>query len=177
MTAPSRADEAQQLLGAAERDRVVFTILTRDAQAPAEIALFLAQQALEKSIKAVLAARSVVFRRTHDLLLEALALAAGLTLPVSHDLLARLGPYAVEFRHLGATVVPAVSLVEAADAANALRDWAAAVVLTAVRCCASRCRRSATRRLSSTYPTSRPMRSRALHKQRVWQACLGPGST
>lgn len=92
MTAPSRADEAQQLLGAAERYRVVFTILTRDAQAPAEIALFLAQQALEKSIKAVLAARSVVFRRTHDLLLESLALAAGLTLPVSHDLLARLGP-------------------------------------------------------------------------------------
>lgn len=132
MTAPSRADEAQQLLAAAERDRVAFTILTRDAQAPAEIALFLAQQALEKGIKAVLAARGVVFRRTHDLLLlESLALAAGLTLPVSHDLLARLGPYAVEFRYLGAAVVPVVSLVEAADAADALRDWAAAVVLTA----------------------------------------------
>ena len=110
---------------------MAFTILARDAQAPAEIALFLAQQALEKGIKAVLAARGVVFRRTHDLLLlESLALAASLTLPVSHDLLARLGPYAVEFRYLGAAV-PAVSLAEAAAAADALLDWAAAVVLAA----------------------------------------------
>jgi len=68
MTVPSRADEAQRLLAAAELDRVTFTILARDAQAPAEIALFLAQQALEKGIKAVLAARGVVFRRTHDLI-------------------------------------------------------------------------------------------------------------
>ena len=131
MTVPSRADEAQQLLAAAARDRVAFTILARDAEAPAEIALFLAQQALEKGIKAVLAARGVVFRRTHDLLLlESLALDAGLTLPVSHDLLARLGPYAVEFRYLGAAV-PAVSLAEAAAAADALLDWASAAVLAA----------------------------------------------
>ena len=131
MTAPSRAEEAKQLLAAAERDRVAFTILARDAQAPAEITLFLAQQALEKGSKAVLAAQGVVFRRTHDLLLlESLALAAGLPLPVSHDLLARLGPYAVEFRYLGAAV-PAVSLAEAGAAAEALLDWAAAVVLAA----------------------------------------------
>lgn len=58
MTAPSGAEEAKQLLAAAERDRVAFTILARDAQAPAEITLFLAQQALEKGSKAVLAARS-----------------------------------------------------------------------------------------------------------------------
>lgn len=131
MTAASPADEAQQLLAAAERDRLAFTILARDVQAPTEIALFLAQQALEKGIKAVLAVRGVVFRRTHDLLLlESLALAAGLPLPVSHDLLARLGPYAVEFRYMGAAV-PAVSLAEAAAAAYALLDWATAVVLAA----------------------------------------------
>ena len=99
MTANARPDEAEQLLAAAERDRRALVILSRDPQAPAEIALFLAQQALEKCIKAVLAMHGVVYRRTHDLLLlKSLAGEAKLTLPVAHDLLARISPYAVEFR-------------------------------------------------------------------------------
>ncbi len=78
MTPNSRPDEAQALLAAAARDRLALNILARDAQAPVEIALFLAQQALEKAIKAVLALHDVVYRRTHDLLLlEALARDAG----------------------------------------------------------------------------------------------------
>lgn len=87
------------MLAAAERDRRALVILSRDPQAPAEIALFLAQQVLEECVKAVLATKGVVYRRTHDLLLlESLASDAGLTLPVGHDLLPRIGPYAVEFR-------------------------------------------------------------------------------
>ena len=50
MTPNSRPDEAQALLAAAARDRLALDILARDAQALAEIALFLAQQALEKAI-------------------------------------------------------------------------------------------------------------------------------
>lgn len=125
MTPNSRPDEAQALLAAAARDRLALDILARDAQAPAEIALFLAQQALEKAIKAVLALHGVVYRRTHDLLLEALARDAGLVLPVAHDLLARLGPYAVEFRYQ-APAAPAVSLAEAQAAVRAVLDWARA---------------------------------------------------
>lgn len=88
MTPNSRPDEAQALLAAAARDRLALDILARDAQAPAEIALFLAQQTLEKAIKAVLALHGVVYRRTHDLLLlEALARDAGVALPVAHFLL------------------------------------------------------------------------------------------
>jgi HEPN domain-containing protein len=132
MTASARPDEARQLLAAAARDRQALVILSRDPQAPAEIALFLAQQALEKCIKAVLAMKGLVYRRTHDLLLlESLASEAGLTLPVGHDLLARIGPYAVEFRYLG-TAAPAVSLVDALGAVDAAMSWSAAIVDTIV---------------------------------------------
>lgn len=128
MTAKARPDEAEQLLAAAERDRRALVILSRDPQAPAEIALFLAQQALEKCIKAGLAIHGVVYRRTHDLLLlKSLASEAKLTLPVAHDLLARISPYAVEFRYLGSSA-PTVSLLEAQAAVDAAISWATAAV-------------------------------------------------
>ncbi len=63
--------------------------------------------------------QGVVYGRTHDLLLlETLARDAGLTLPIEHDLLARLGPYAVDFRHLG-SAAPKVSLSDAQAAVSA----------------------------------------------------------
>ena len=128
MTVNARLDEAGQLLAAAERDRRALVILSRDPEAPAEIALFLAQQALEKCIKAVLAIHGIVYRRTHDLLLlESLARDAALTLPVAHDLLARISPYAVEFRYLGSSA-PAVSLMEAQAAVDGAISWSTAAV-------------------------------------------------
>jgi hypothetical protein len=127
MTANVRLDEAKELLAAASRDQRALTILSRDPAAPTEIALFLGQQAIEKCIKAVLAMSAVVYRRTHDLLLlESLAIGAGVSLPVSHDLLARIGPYAVEFRYLGSSA-PVVSLAEAQVAAGAAIAWATAI--------------------------------------------------
>ena len=124
MTLNSQPDEARELLAAAKRDQHALVILSRDAQAPAEIALFLAQQAIEKAIKSVFAMHGVVYRRTHDLLLLAtLATEAGITLPVNHDLLARLGPYAVEFRYVG-QVAPDVSLAEALVAVDESISWA-----------------------------------------------------
>jgi hypothetical protein len=123
MTANPQPDEARQLLAAARRDQHALVILTRDPQAPVEIALFLAQQAAEKAIKSVLAMHGVVYRRTHDLLLlAALATEAGIALPVNRDLLARLGPYAVEFRYVG-QAAPDVSLAEALIAVDELISW------------------------------------------------------
>jgi hypothetical protein len=76
----------------------------------------------------VLAMRGLVYRRTHDLLLlESLARDAGLALPVGHELLARIGPYAVEFRHLG-SMAPAVSVFEAQVAVDATLAWSEAIV-------------------------------------------------
>ncbi|MTW22436.1 HEPN domain-containing protein [Allochromatium palmeri] len=71
-----RLDEAAQLLAAGDRDRLAFRILNRDPNAPEEILLFHAQQAAEKFIKAVLAVHGIVYRRTHDLLRAAHAVAA-----------------------------------------------------------------------------------------------------
>ena len=117
-------DEAGQLLGAAERDVVAFQILAANAAAPPEIVLFHAQQA-------VFAAQGLVYRRTHDLLLLwQTANEQGVAIPAEFDLLARLGPYAVEFRYLGAAV-PDVSIIEAEALIAKLRSWAAAHVVKA----------------------------------------------
>lgn len=126
MTSP--AEQALELLAAADRDRVAFRILHRDREAPVEVLLFHAQQALEKGLKAVLVAQGVVFARTHDLLNLADQLTAcAIEIPVARDILARLGPYAVEFRYLGVRA-PEVSPDEAADATDLVLVWARAVV-------------------------------------------------
>jgi HEPN domain-containing protein len=116
-------EEAAQLLNAAERDRTAFRILSRDAEAPNEIVLFHAQQAAEKSIKAALAAQGIVYRRTHDLVeLRSLAEQNGLTIPGDHQLLVRLGPYAVELRYFG-VLAPEVSRAEAEALIDVLLAW------------------------------------------------------
>ncbi len=126
-TLPS-IDEARQLLGAAARDQQALQILARDRSSPVEVALFLAQQSIEKCLKAALSVRGAVLRRTHDLLLlETLAQEHGLVLPVAHDLLARLGPYAVQSRYLAA-VVPTVTLAEALGASQVCLAWASGLL-------------------------------------------------
>jgi HEPN domain-containing protein len=120
----SRLDEALHLLAAGARDRTAFQILRRDADSPAEIMLFLAQQAAEKSIKAVLCIQGLTYRRTHDLSeLHALAAANGIAIPVARELLMRLGPYAVEHRYLSVGA-PDVALGDAATAIESLLNWA-----------------------------------------------------
>jgi len=116
-------EQAAELLAAAHRDRTTFRILRRDEESPLEVMLFHAQQALEKSIKAVLVCHGVIFRRTHDLLeLAGLADTSGIALPLARDLLLRLGPYAVEFRYLGVNA-PDVSVVEAEAAIESAVMW------------------------------------------------------
>lgn len=124
-------DEAAQLLGAGERDRTGFRILNRDAEAPEEIVLFHAQQAAEKFIKSALASHGVVYRRTHDLFeLWNVATQNSLIIPADPGLLARLGPYAVEFRYLG-ILAPTVSRTEAEALIETLREWARQVIAKA----------------------------------------------
>ena len=97
MSAPD--EQAAELFAAAQRDGVTYRILRRDSEAPLETMMFHAQQVAEKTIKAVLVQRGIIFRRTHDLIeLLDLATAHAIEVPVVRDLLVRLGPYAVEFR-------------------------------------------------------------------------------
>lgn len=122
------AEQALELLAAAARDEITFRILRKASDAPAETTLFHAQQAIEKGLKAALVSAGVVFRRTHDLLeLLDLASTENLVVPVERALLARLAPYAVEFRYLG-VVAPKVSLDEAESGINALMAWVRSMV-------------------------------------------------
>lgn len=116
-------EQAEHLLTAGQRDQTAVRILRRDPESPVEITLFHAQQAAEKYIKAVLALRGIIFRRTHDLVeLNELAIQNGITVPVDRELLMRLSPYAVEFRYLG-VAAPEVAIEEAETAIQTLLIW------------------------------------------------------
>ena len=92
---------AKMLYRIALRDRRAFDLLlVRGTSEDFPSAAFHAQQAVEKAMKAVLAARGVETSRTHDLMsLGKAVLDAGLPLPVSESDLLRLTPYAVGFRY------------------------------------------------------------------------------
>ena len=96
----SRIDLARHFLALAERDLRAFQKLVDDPDVDEATVGFLAQQAVEKCLKAVLARHDRPFRRTHDLveLLDILA-DAGAPLPPHADTLDELTPYAVEFRY------------------------------------------------------------------------------
>lgn len=121
----SHDEQANALFEAAQRDHQTFRILLRDPESPLETTLFHAQQALEKGLKSVLVSAGILFPRTHDLLeLFDLASANELLVPVARDLMARLGPYAVEFRYLGVKA-PDVERQEASEAVKCLMTWVA----------------------------------------------------
>ncbi len=93
-------EEAQRSLKVADRDITAFNILNEDPDAHDSVVNFHAQQAVEKSLKAVLYAYQIEFERTHDLVKLAQLLAhSGLVLPVSDDQLRLLNPFAVTFRY------------------------------------------------------------------------------
>ena len=56
----------ERALRMADRDIKVFDILVEEPEAHLSIVLFHAQQAVEKSLKAVLFSRQIEFRRTHN---------------------------------------------------------------------------------------------------------------
>jgi HEPN domain-containing protein len=93
-------EEAWRALRLADRDIRVFDILMEEPEAHLSIVLFHAQQAVEKSLKAVLFSRQIEFRRTHDLTeLAELLRQEGVEMPVADDSLERLNPFAVTFRY------------------------------------------------------------------------------
>jgi HEPN domain-containing protein len=94
------ASLAEMLLVAAGRDRQAFGKLAEDPGLHDSLAGFHAQQAVEKSLKAVLAQAEIPFRRTHDIaeLLDLLE-DKGIPPPPHADRLDELNPYAVEMRY------------------------------------------------------------------------------
>lgn len=117
-------EEARQLLKAGERDRISFQLLQQTGRAPHETLGFLAQQACEKFIKAMMVLNSISVVRTHDLeYLVELAQAGGLIVPIPVHLLRQLNPYAVAFRY-ESSEQEWLSETEAANMVEALYRWA-----------------------------------------------------
>ena len=91
---------AQVLLQKGRQDQYVMNRLLEDQSIPDEVIGFHAQQAVEKSIKAVLAHRSIKYRWTHQLdELADLLDDSGISYPPELSEAVELTPYAVELRY------------------------------------------------------------------------------
>ena len=127
-------EEAERALRLADRDATVFEILAAEPEAHLSIVLFHAQQAIEKSLKAVLFSRRIEFRRTHNLAeLAHLLREGGIEVPVGDHLLERMTPYAVTFRYDDLDI-ELMTRLEGASLVAALREWAGAQVSAAAQC-------------------------------------------
>ena len=117
-------EEAKRLLRLARRDQETFDLLLPLAQANLAALGFHAQQATEKSLKAIATLRGIEVRRTHDLVaLGQAILDDGGTLPLPTDDLRRLNPFAVEFRY-NDEVMPIITREELNSLLRTLLDWA-----------------------------------------------------
>lgn len=117
-------EEARLLLRKAREDANAVEKLARDADIADAIAGFHAQQAVEKALKAVLAASGDDFPWTHDLryLIERLN-DLGMPLPPSLREVHVLAPWAVEFRY-GETIDDSLDRERAVALVIEAIEWA-----------------------------------------------------
>jgi HEPN domain-containing protein len=100
LPARSSRDLADVLLRRAQDDATAVAEFGANQRIADSVIGLHAQQAIEKSLKAVMAVREVVVPRTHDLDLLAERIEAdGLQLPVERDRLAELTAYAGPLRY------------------------------------------------------------------------------
>jgi HEPN domain-containing protein len=121
-------DLPETLLGLARDDEFAARSLLPVEGVADAILGFHAQQAVEKALKAALAARGVAFPYTHDLdgLLE-LCESSGLEVPPALEGVDRLAPYGVHMRY-GASHAQGLDREQALQWADAAIDWAQSVV-------------------------------------------------
>lgn len=112
------------LLASAQQDLAACKLLACSAGIGDAMVGFHAQQSIEKSLKAVLSAHMIEFRRTHDLIsLLDLLQDHKLPAPPQADWLDELNPYAVEARY--GTIDPeGLDRARALQAAEQVFDWA-----------------------------------------------------
>jgi HEPN domain-containing protein len=122
------ADVPQVLLGLARDDELAAKSLLSVEGVTDAILGFHAQQAVEKSLKAVLAFREVEFPFTHDLdgLLE-LCQGHGVEVPEELSDVDRLSPYGVQLRY-GAIQPSILDRGEALRWAASAIDWATSII-------------------------------------------------
>ena len=93
-------EHAELLLHKAEQDEFALEKLISDPASPDEIIGFHAQQAIEKTLKAVLTNSAIYYGRTHNLgVLLDLLRANIISFPRNSRKSRRLTPFAVDFRY------------------------------------------------------------------------------
>lgn len=120
-------EEAERLLRLARRDFQAFAILGPHRRRRLHPSAFTPSNAPKKALKAVLTARQVYFRYTHDLEeLTRLLTGAGISPPLATVEFQRLTPSAVELRYDEG--VPLLTREEAGQIATRTLAWAETIV-------------------------------------------------
>jgi len=121
-------EEAVRSLRMADKDMAVFDYIKNAPGIALSSVCFHAQQAVEKSLKAVLYAHAIEFGRTHDLShLSRLLSDADVAPPIPTGELQKLSPYAVVFRY-DDTDIEIITREQAGQIAHDIRAWAGAVI-------------------------------------------------
>lgn len=120
-------DQSLQFIRLAERDAQVFYILKPFKEVHLSNLCFNAQQAVEKSLKAVLIYHKKECPRTHDLYYLASTVSENLGLPLDIEEIIKLNPYAVVFRY-DDTDIEILSRDEAETIMNTILEWAKDII-------------------------------------------------
>jgi HEPN domain-containing protein len=124
----SRQDLARVLLRRADGDLTLMRAVLDNADVPDAIIGFHAQQAVEKSLKAVLSAREVRYDRTHAIdYLVGLVEDNAISAPASLAAAIELSPWAVEFRYADDDE-PALDRHAVLRLVEEIRSWASEIV-------------------------------------------------
>jgi hypothetical protein len=122
-------DVASALLATARGDEAGLRALADRPDVPDHVAGFIAQQAIEKSLKAVLTARGVPFDRSHDIeYLCGLIEDAGIPPAASLRAAVQLTPWAVEFRYAEPLETPPLDRANALTTVASVTVWAAEAI-------------------------------------------------
>jgi len=122
-------DVADALLAKAVGDEAGLRALLDNHDVPDHVVGFLAQQAIEKALKAVLIACDVPFERKHDIdYLCSLVEEAGFDLTPELSAAVALTPWAVEFRYADPFDAPPLDRPKALETVIAVRDWATQMI-------------------------------------------------
>lgn len=125
MSRRDRSDVARELLAKAVGDEAGLRALVDHDDVPDHVAGFLAQQAVEKSLKAVLMKHGVHYERSHDLdYLCDLIEDGGFEPPESLRSAVAFTPWAARFRYEGPFDPPALERAQALRTVVSIREWA-----------------------------------------------------
>jgi len=120
-------EHAELLVRKARQDEFAMEKLIPDPASPDEIIGFHAQQAVEKSLKAVLTNSAIYYGRTHNLgQLVGLVRANGISFPEELEEVGRLTPFAARFRYsdMAPEMGKPFDRLWARDCVRRVRAWA-----------------------------------------------------